>query len=319
MPEFSTSLGCSDASHFFQGEKNIVYSIAVNPSRSEHRLDIHGGAVGTLLLTQGAPDDDEIKVDVSVRGDQQGPIDQVSVYTPTADEVVDGLSNSRLRLMTPNNLAGGCMRYDMTLRVPSNLKNLRIESVSVLQLKFDPNAKLDLDVLSVVMQASGTPDLILPTKDIHAAHLSLEMTHGWMYGEVSISEKTSLYTQRGDAISNVKIYPLPSFGETIRDAELQTTTGHGRSDFTWIGNPGAPHRRIESVHRSSRWGDLYLTYKGAEFNGRVDVAAKAYSASGISGMGLSRSNESELPWVGDKEGGDLVKVRSEQGWVGLYF
>ncbi|TCD71657.1 hypothetical protein EIP91_007404 [Steccherinum ochraceum] len=318
MPEYSKSLGCLDTNHFYQDQQNITYSVAVDPSRHEHRFNIQGFAVGTVTLAAGAPGDEDVKVDMSLRTGDSALLDQVSVYFPTAQEVHDGVSNSRLQLSTPRDLAGSCMRFDMILYVPTTLKTLRLESMSVTQIKFDPNAKLDLDVLSVVMFSADTSNMLLPTAEVQANHLSLEITRGWLIGDVGIANKTTLVTQRGDAISKVKIHPLPSLGETPETAYLQTTSGVGRSDFTWVGNPGVPHRPINAVHRSSRWGDLYLTYTDAEFSGHVDLVSKSYTASGVHGMGLE-ANGTELPWAGSKDGADLVKVRSQEGWVGLYF
>lgn len=314
---YSKSLGCFDAPYLFQNQ-NVTYTVPVDQTKSEHRYEVQGLAVGTLYITSGAPGDTDIKLDLSLRTGDKDLLEQVSVFYPTAGEVSDGTSSSRLQLNTPRDLAAACMRYDTIMYVPTTLKHLRIESRSVTHIKFDPEAKLDLDVISIIMYSADTNNLLIPTTNIQAGHMSLEMTRGWMVGDVSIVDKTSLITQRGDASSNVKIHPAPSLGETPETATLQTTTGVGRSDFTWAGNHGAPHRPIHSTHRSSRNGDLYLTYKDAEFNGRVDLEAKAYSATGVQGLGLNRQGD-ELPWVGNKDGGDNVRIRSQKGWIGLYF
>ncbi|KAH8078052.1 hypothetical protein BXZ70DRAFT_1012795 [Cristinia sonorae] len=318
MPAYSTSLGCLDVNHFYQDQQNITYSVAVNPSRKEHRFSIQGNGVGTLTLAAGAPGDDDVKIDLSLRAGDSVLFEQVSMYYPTMEEVNDGTSTSRAQLNTARDLAGSCMRFDMTLYIPATLKTLRLETLAVTHIQFDPEAKLDMEVLSLVMFAADTKNLLLPTADIQADHMSLEMVRGWMLGNVSIAEKTTLVTQRGDATANVGIHPVISLDEDPKTATLQTTTGVGRSDFTWIGNLGAPHRPIHSTHRSSRYGDLYLTYKAAEFNGHVDLESKSYSASGVSGLGVNR-NGTELPWVGQKDGGDILKIRSPEGWVGLYF
>ena len=60
-------------------------------------------------------------------------------------------------------------------------------------------------------------------------------------------------------------------------------------------------------------GDLRLEYGGAMFNGRVDIEASSFSMRGVRG-GMGDAER----WVGDKDGGDYLKVKTK-GWLGLYF
>ena len=100
-------------------------------------------------------------------------------------------------------------------------------------------------------------------------------------------------------------------------AHLETTTGSGRADVFYVSHPGQPHRPIDSVHRSRKMGDLYLTYKDAAFSGTVDLDARSFSASGLHDAVPRLADQ--LPWVGDKHGVDKMVVESKNGWVGLYF
>ena len=102
-------------------------------------------------------------------------------------------------------------------------------------------------------------------------------------------------------------------------AKFQTTTGDGRSDIFYVSDHGSPHRTIEAHHRSSRNGDLYLTYKDAEFSGQVSLEAKSYTAYGLQGSVNGPNKDIEPPWHGDKNGQDRLTIQSKNGWVGLYF
>ena len=51
MPEYSKSLGCLDAKHFFQdNSQGTFYTIAPSNSGVDHEMYIDGGAVGTLTI-----------------------------------------------------------------------------------------------------------------------------------------------------------------------------------------------------------------------------------------------------------------------------
>ena len=36
-------------------------------------------------------------------------------------------------------------------------------------------------------------------------------------------------------------------------------------------------------------------------------------------MGMFNRTSAELPWVGNKDGGDMLTASSSKGWIGLYF
>ncbi|OSX66596.1 hypothetical protein POSPLADRAFT_1038669 [Postia placenta MAD-698-R-SB12] len=316
MPKYSTSLGCENAPYLYQDSK-MSYSVPVGTNGADHTLDITGAAVGTVVVAQGDADSTEIKYDITLRTDDASLLEHVTLRYPTADDIEQGLSSSRMHLTTPKYGASKCMRYDMTVYLPPTAKKLDVQTRGASQLKFDTESNFDLDALSVSMISLDENNMLLPHKGVHAGSLTFEMTRGWLVGDVAIVDKTTLTTQRGDAVMNVHVHPAPSTAEPPATARLQTTTGAGRSDVFYVSHPGHPHRPISSVHRSSKKGDLYLTYKEAEFKGTVNLKAKSYSAKGL--QGTVRPEGEGLPWVGDKDGSDSLEVNSPSGWVGLYF
>jgi hypothetical protein len=160
--------------------------------------------------------------------------------------------------------------------------------------------------------------MILPSKDVTSQRQALEVYRGWIVGDASIVKETSITTQRGDGIANVKLHPTP-----LSDSEpavLRTTTGSGRSDFFYLGEK-AFKRPIDSTHISSKNADVYLTYSGAEFSGKIEMSSKSHTMIGAQKITPDDDDASESTWthyVGDINGSDGISV-SSRGWTGLYF
>ena len=129
---------------------------------------------------------------------------------------------------------------------------------------------------------------------------------------ISFAQKTSITTQRGDGITNVKVIPLTTEDNTDKPAILHTLSGEGRTDVTVA--HAVPHRSLSSIHQVQNGGDMYLRYAGAGFNGPVALSAKSYSAKNLHGG----FKDGEARWAGEADGGDSMEIKSP-GWVGLYF
>ncbi|CCM05009.1 uncharacterized protein FIBRA_07208 [Fibroporia radiculosa] len=317
MPQFSSSLGCSNAVHIYNGSE-LTYAVPFDESLASHSMYIDGTAVGTVTFVEGGPRLTEIGYQLLLRSSDAALLDSIILQYPTESEVKDGLSPSRMRLTTPPSSPSSCMRYDLVIYVPPALKQLEIQSNSVTQLQFNKESVFDLNSLTLTLAAADEKNMILPHQNVRAGQLSFELTRGWLVGDVAIVDKTSLSAKRGDATMNVHVHPVSSAAEPPAVAELVTTTGSGRTDVFYINDPGFPHRPINSMHRTTRSGDVYLTYKQAEFRGTVDLQAKSYSATGLQNS-VRKSGSGELPWVGDKDGGDNMVISSPNSWVGLYF
>jgi len=218
-----------------------------------------------------------------------------------------------------------CMRYDMTIYVPSTLKTLEISAHSVTQVQFHPDARIMLDSLLVKMYAMDDKNMLLPSTGVRATNMEVNSYRGWIVGDMTIVNSTTVTTAQGDCVANVHVHPNPPINqEHPEPAYLSTTNGNGRADFFYENDHAYPHRPIVSSHTSSRKGDLYLTYKNAEYSGTIDLKAQSYTAHGMQGSVTSRPGQGEngtktLPWAGNKDGGDKLAISSPRGWVGLYF
>ena len=208
-----------------------------------------------------------------------------------------------------------CLKYDVTISVPPALKKLRIVPYTDSHIRFASGTRLNLDTLYVNVYGKSTNNMIVVSRDIHARKLSLEVHRGWIVGEAPIIEETSISTQRGDGVANIKIF---SDSNATQKAILQTTTGAGRSDFTYMGHSNAPKRQIQSVHLSSRNGDLHLNYHEAKFNGKIQLQSRAYTVVGATSFSASTQDTQWTQFVGSQDGTDEIHVNS-RGWTGLYF
>ncbi|KAI0365435.1 hypothetical protein BV20DRAFT_1101162 [Pilatotrama ljubarskyi] len=315
MPEFSKSLGCSDAPHFYNGTKMEI-TIPVGLHKDDHSLDMRGGAVGTIILAQGEADLKDVKYELSMRTDKESLLDIVTLVYPTQKEINDNLQASRLQLSTPRNLESGCMRFDVTIYLPPTLRTLHLQAHALTQIKVDPDSNINLDKFSVTMYKLDTRNMLLPSEGLHARTMKLQVTRGWLVGDVTIVDEASLMTQNGDATLNVRVHPAPSSVEPPAPAKLLRSSGAGRADVFWVNHPGLSHRPIDATHHSSMRGKLYLTYGDAAFNGTVDLSAKSFSATGLHNS--FHQEDAGPAWVGSREGPDRMLAKA-QGWAGLYF
>lgn len=322
MPAFSKSLGCLSASHIYNGSQVTVTAPA--GAVYDHTFDVRGGAVGTFKIAAGQADATDVKYELTIRASEQSMLENVFFTYPDIDED-NRVTNSRFVIDTPRYGAAdkACMRYDITLYVPPTLKKLRVQSHTLMHVQFAKDAQIDLDDFHVTLFSADSNNMVLTNQHVQARqHLSLEVFRGWIVGDVSLSNETTITTQRGDGIANVRVHPVaPSDPSNPEVAVLRTTTGAGRTDIFYIGNK-AFKRPIESTHISSRNAEVYLTYKEAEFNGKIELESKSYTLIGGQRLvGGPSVDEGQVHWThfaGNKDGGDRIQV-SSRGWTGLYF
>lgn len=323
FPVFSSSLGCVDAPYVYNDTEVTVFA-PIGTRHHDHSFDVRGNGVGTVTIADGDPDSKEVKYEFSIRANKDMLDDVRFVYPNIDDNKI--VTNSRFIIETsriPGVDSTYCMRFDVTLYVPPNLKNLAVRSHANTHVQFAPGARINVDELIVTLFTSDTINVIVPSPNVTAKRVSLEVYRGWIVGEASIVEETVITTQRGDGVANVKVYPAaPADPENPTTASFRTTTGAGRSDFTYIGRKTVK-RPIDNTHISSRNADVYLSYRQSEFSGKIELSSKSYTMTGAQSLQSNGTadDENKPKWthfVGDKDGGDQIYVNS-RGWTGLYF
>lgn len=317
MPKFGESLECADAPFIYQPDKTI-YTVPIGVARADHTVEICGGAVGTIILAAGSPNVEDIEFEMKLRTDNKDLLETVFMDYPSPEDVQAGITSSRIKLATPS-VVDSCMRFDVIMRVPSSLRELKIVSQSITQIEFSTNNSVALDRLDVsLLHSHSELNLLLPHGEVAAKNLALQVSSGYMVGDVNIAEEVSLNSQGGDALMFITATPV---AHTDRDtkpvsAVLNTVTGKGRTDIYYEDPHGVIRRTISSNHRSARGGEVHLHYNDAGFNGHVDLKAKSYTTSGV--FGQFNRTEDRLPTAGDGDGDDMLVARSPNGWIGLY-
>ncbi|KAF5389431.1 hypothetical protein D9757_004319 [Collybiopsis confluens] len=314
MPVFSESLGCSDASFLYNGGETSV-SVPVG-DRNDHAVDIFGGSIGTVTVTEAPADITEVQYKVTIRSNDQSLLDQIVLQYPVTGETV---IFSRLLVRTPRleRDSASCLRHDVTMYVPKNVKKLHILGHATSQIQFDPHARFDLDDAYVTLFSLDKRNMIMPSENLRATKVALELTRGWIAGHVSAVSSMSLTSQRGDGVVNVHVHPTAPVDPLNPDPiSLHTTTGAGRTDIFLINDKAFPHRPIKSIHSSSRNADVHLTYKEAQFNGNIALDSGTFDVTGANAY--EENNGPYTHWVGEKSGKDEIRVTS-RGWTGLHF
>ncbi|CAL1707390.1 unnamed protein product [Somion occarium] len=304
MPAYGESLGCDD-SRYFQGL--TFFEGYLHPEQAQHSLDIRGAAVGTVHILQG--DSDSVKYEMQYYTDSSSRRSQFAIKSPRRDDVVTGRDISRVELATPLDLHGTCMRYDMKVILPPQLKELHIRALSTTQIKMSPLAEVSLDKLVISLYGNDRRNMLLVSNTFRANLTDFELTSGWIVGSTQVLNKTVVTTQLGDAVTDLHVAPSPVVTNGSSVAELETTTGAGRTNILY--NRKGSTRPIHSSHRSwHRAGDMYLDYTKAAFNGKVNIVAKSFSAPGI-----KHSKGAGWMFVGEEDIDTLII--SSKGWVGL--
>ncbi|KAJ2911452.1 hypothetical protein MD484_g8962, partial [Candolleomyces efflorescens] len=325
MPTFGANLGCDHAATYYKDAPD-GYTLTVPAPANVHKIQLAGSGVGTLTLTAAPANATDVSYKVTMKGTDKVLLDMVDL------RVDESKFGSRLEVNTPSissgDLASGamCIRYDVVLEVPQNLKELYVRGSTTLQVKFDEKSHLDFERLSIILFTKDEKNMILPQAGFHASdELYLEVYNGWVVGDVSIGDNTVISTQRSDAVANVRIHPFEGDNHSTKSekaAKLYTATGLGRSDFFYMSNK-AFKRPIDSRHISGKNGDVYLRYQDSKFDGKIALTSKSSTMWGavtkIEEGSASKPGEPKWNYIrGNADGKDKMVIESG-GWTGLYF
>ncbi|TDL25982.1 hypothetical protein BD410DRAFT_783986 [Rickenella mellea] len=314
MPAYSKSLGCLDAPHWYQDKEYTDYDITLASGNEAHDVEIHGGAVGTLLIAPMASSGaNTVKIRLGVRTNEKQLLDQIAVQHFPQSEGRSSIFDLSTPLDAEN--AHGCLRFDITLYIPSNLKTLAVTTSSVTQIKFDEGFEFSpraLRNLAISQSSRSSNSLLLTTPNLSGDNAVFLVRGGYMTGELAVVNST-IISNAARAVSNVRVTTAPYAGDS-KTAYFETSSGIAHSAFTFAN----PERRPVHSEHTTGTGDMYLTYKEAALNGRVSLKARSYTATGLQGKMNKDPGGVEERWVGDADGGDVLNVVSD-GWVRLYF
>ncbi|XP_006460699.1 hypothetical protein AGABI2DRAFT_192314 [Agaricus bisporus var. bisporus H97] len=322
LPEFGTSLGCLAAPFLYNDTRTHVFDAPMQPVKFDHGIDIRGDGVGTITLASASKDSSNIHYEVSISSTDNSFVQasQIKVPNPPPSQGnAGGLYSSVTTITTPyfkRDHPEACVRFDVKLYVPPSLKKLHLASHALAHIKYEKGADIKLDDLFVTLYGLDKNNMIQTSKDVRSNHLSLEVTQGWIAGDVSLMDGATIMTQRGDGRMHVHVYPEPPRSKDAPEtATLHTTTGAGVTKVFFHQNKGVK-RPIASTHVSSRNGPVALNYQDAGFSGLVNLQAGSSKTLGLEKLDNPEQDGEWTHFAGDKDGEDRIATNS-RGWVSL--
>ncbi|KAF5321152.1 hypothetical protein D9619_001337 [Psilocybe cf. subviscida] len=318
-PVFGEVICSATAPHIYN-RTEVTIMTPISTRGQDHLFDIRGAAVGTITIADGKADATEVVYTMTLRSNAAGVVEDTKFIYPDIDADTGVVTRSRLIIDTSHVPATNhykCMRFDITMYVPPTLKRLHVAShANATHVRFAPGTRAAMENLIVTLYTSTNRNLIETNFNVTPEELSLEVYEGYIVGEASIVKDTSVFTQRGDGVANVKFRPASSY-----KSNLHTATGAGRSDFKFIKNEKFSNQ-IEASHISSRNGDIYLTYAESGFNGKIDMGSTSFTVTNAQRFDNTVPGDDTEPkfthYHGSISGEDRIFVTS-RGWTGLYF
>lgn len=321
MPEFNVSLGCHVDAPYIYNDGEVMKLIAVEGSNAEHRLVVNGANVSTITVLENHPDATEVEYRINIRSSQKEALEYVNIDTYGTNSLTIGTN--------PIQPLPYCMRFDVKMYVPPNVKRLWIKSTPDTHLSFGAGTQIaGIDHLEIFLAGSSANNIIRPIPDILAKKVTLKAAGGWIVGEATAVNQFQVSSEHGNVTINLNItHAAPSDPANPEKVSVESITGPGRTDITVTGSK-ASKRKIEDMHTSVGAGDMYLTYKDAEYNGKIMMYSKSYAVTGSASkfkvpQEHHKGAEEHIPrwthFAGNPDGGDELFITSREGYSRLYF
>lgn len=141
-----------------------------------------------------------------------------------------------------------------------------------------------LGKLVISLYGSDKRNMLLVSNTFLANLTEFSLTRGWLVGSTQITNRTVIFTQLEDGVTNLHITPSPLVVNATALSELVTNTGAGCTNIFYKRYSGLG-RPIHSVHHSMhRSGDIVCILTTPKPN------SKARSIFPRSGLRLPGSN-----------------------------
>lgn len=205
VPQFGDRLGCASAPHVLGGSKSSYIIPAAN-ANSSHTLTIRGSGVGTFVIAEAAADATDITLEMTMRTDNKALLENIKVTMPEHD--FKG-PITHAEIATPLFIQKACIRFDATLFVPPTVKTLGLTIYQDTHVQFHPDAQLTLDKFSVKLYSNENVTMVQTNAGIQATDMDINISRGYILGDLTVVNATRVSTWTGDAVTNVRVRPSP--------------------------------------------------------------------------------------------------------------
>jgi hypothetical protein len=291
----------------------------------QHTFTLQGGASGHLTLASSPdPNSPVITYDIVIQSNPPS-LDKVSFFQPPPGSIVS--PSTDFLIDTPTTMVQtsltdppACMRFDITMYIPRNLRQLTVRVSTPVQITFSPQAHIELDNLSLFMTSPHPKCRIDAFESLQATSLTVEMNTGLVQGLLSITESSEITNWNGSI--ELDIIPNPSRNFFNASTALLRTTTYGKVDIRYIRNQAFRRRPIESWHtmgiQATSIGSF--DYGCSGFNGLLYSNSTDYNITNAKFWKTKANPSGQNPWpiiIGNKTGEDRVYIVSGSGSIVL--
>lgn len=220
-----------------------------------------------------------------------------------------------------SNGSPSCMRFDITVYIPSNLKKLVVNISTPVQITISPQGHVALDEVSISLSNAHPNCRIEASESLQARRLTVEMSRGIIEGAISIGDYAEITNWSGQ----IKLDTIPNASFNLSSpstARLLTTTTNGGVEIRYFWNRAHRKRRIESYHTTGTATSVgRFNYGSSGFRGQLSVNLTSYNVTDMSwkppGMApnISAQNETTLPIFINQTGDDRIYINAGTGSV----
>lgn len=284
----------------------------------QHIFTIQGGASGQITLAS-APDNtaQEIVYDIVIQSNPPS-LEKVTfsqlppgpVIGPSTDFVID---TPTTMVQTSPTAPPACMRFDVTMYIPRNLRQLTVNVSTPVQINFSPQAHVELDNLSISITSTHPKCRIDSSGSLQAAFLDIEMDTGLIQGPISIGESTKITNWNGE----IELDTIPNAPRDLLNPStaLLQTTSYGKVTIRYLRNFAYRRRPIQSWHtmgiQDTSIGSF--DYGCSGFNGLLFSNSTNYNITNASYWPQKEGPSGNASWpiiIGNRTGGDEIYIVS---------
>lgn len=310
---------CQEPSNATNNSRLLV--VVPSGQATDHTFVVQGGSSGHVTLASSPdPSDTSITYDIFIEGNPES-ISKFGPVNPGLGPIAtDFVINTPTDLNPPGSDGPpSCMRFDITMYIPSNLKRLAVNVSTPVQITFSPQGHVALDQVSINVSSTHPNCRIDCSESLQARNLTVEMNGGIIHGAISIGDYAQIINWNGQ----IQLDTIPNVSSDLSKpstATLSTTTANGKVDIRYLRNQAHRKRRIESYHTMGTKVTSVgrFDYGCSGFNGQLFANTTSYNVTDMSlwgPPGPPGRPPNTRAVLGNQTGDDAIYVKAGTGSV----